>query len=753
MSVKSKSRVKRKPFVARFELLEPRALLAATIPGVTLDPALVPKFVNAVPNALDPSFVYTPVGYDNTPSAKNVPVYKVGAYQTQQDLGLGLVKNGTPVKTTVWGYGTSQATATYPGRTFVAKTCQPIEVGWSNNLGANGKPLPHLLQDAVDTSICIAGPMDPQSPLYGSGVPIVPHLHGGHTEVAYDGLPEQWFTPYLPNANGQWTRQTGPDFKGDVYWYDNSQQAGTIWYHDHALGITRLNVYAGLAGFYIIRDPVPTSSSPNKYADTGVPDDPKTTKINENPLGLPTGPYEIPLAIQDRMFTTAGQLYYPADHKGDPGFPTDPSFSSNASLGVETFGDTILVNGKAWPKLDVEPRQYRFRLLNGSDSRFYNFWIEQQGANNPTAGITFLQIGTDDGLLYKPVSLKNLVLGPGERADIIVDFSKLAGKKLVLRNNAATPYNPDPVDAPPLVISGPSADPCSQIMLFNVGTKTLNLKQYPLTSVSTSTQLRAAPIAPLVQNGPTRQLLLFETQDEFGRTMPLLGTAQQGGLHYMDATTEKPLLNNTEVWEIYNTTMDTHPIHLHLVSFQIVSRQDVDITTNNAQDPTTGALDMSKVIFGATHAPAANESGWKDTVQMNPGQVTRIRAKFDRPGEYMWHCHILSHEENDMMRKFEVVTDPNQATNGSGMSMKTAARLAATTAEQPSAPAAAPTAQPVAPAATSTARLDPVYTLLAADQSAQAQLGSVTAKRKTTQAVDQALFAGWNLPWTNPLGS
>jgi spore coat protein A len=238
-----------------------------------LDPLTQPKFVNPLPNPLDPSFIFQPTEPGGTH-------YEIGVFQFSQNLGLVDPVTNQPLSTTVWGYGTSTQPPTYPGRTIQATTNQPITVRWTNNLVDEfNQPLPHLLP--VDTSVHWAGTHDPLN-----GVPIVTHLHGGHTESASDGLPEYWFTPGFS--------QTGPGWVKETYSYDNDQQAATLWYHDHALGITRLNVYAGMAGYYLLRD----------ERDTGKPD---------NPLGLPAGQYEVPVVIQDRMFTADGQLYYPSE--------------------------------------------------------------------------------------------------------------------------------------------------------------------------------------------------------------------------------------------------------------------------------------------------------------------------------------------------------------------------------------------------------------------------------------------------------
>jgi spore coat protein A len=567
------------------ERLEKRVLFA--VPPL-LDPLTQPKFVN-------PVFV-PPLAQPTTPGGTN---YTIGVSQFQQKLGLIDPSTGKPMLTTVWGYGGS-----YPGPTFVVQKGTPTTVTWTNDLlERRNKPLPHLLE--VDTSIHNAY-TGTNFTIARNGVPIATHLHGGHTEAASDGTPMQWFTPGFKLTGQDWVKKTLA--------YANDQDAATLWYHDHAMGITRLNVYAGLAGFYLLRDSL----------DTGVADNPATPQ-NENPLGLPSGAYEAGLAVQDKVFTADGQLYYPtAEDADDPVPPNLPS----PSLLPEMFGDTILVNGVAWPYMNVEPRKYRLRLLNGSDSRFFNFFL--------SSGQSFMQIGSDQGLLPQPVTLTHLTLGPGERADVIVDFAGLNGQTVIVKNNAKTPFP-----------AGDTVDPrtTGQVMAFRVGNRVttpeapLNLSALP-------------PISPLVPNVLSRQVALFETTDEYGRILPILGTPDVGYRGFQDAATEILRVGSTQVWDIYNTTMDSHPIHLHLVKFQVLSRQDFSADVDEA----TGV--MSNILLRANpKSPAANEAGWKDTVVVNPGEVVRVVATFDKVGAYVWHCHILSHEEHDMMRPLLVLDD------------------------------------------------------------------------------------------------
>ena len=324
---------------------------AHPIPSL-IDADSIPKYVNPLPNPLDPSFIFNPTTLGGTH-------YEIAIAQTRQNiLGPGLPD------TTVWGYGNALQSTTYPGRSFVVRRDQQINVQWKNKLvNGHGNALPHLFP--VDSTLHWADPLQAgriEGPYLGP-VPVVTHVHGGNTPADSDGHPDAWFTPHNTHV--------GRLFNPHPFTYPNDQEAGTVWYHDHALGITRLNVYAGLAGFYIIRD----ENEDKLIADRN----------------LPTGPYEIPLAIQDRMFTAAGQLFYPTS---DPDFPPGVP---NPSVLPEFFGQVMLVNGKAWPLLDVEPRQYRFRIVNGCDSRFLALML--------TSSLTFTQIGTDLGFLDAPVKV------------------------------------------------------------------------------------------------------------------------------------------------------------------------------------------------------------------------------------------------------------------------------------------------------------------------------------------------------------
>jgi spore coat protein A, manganese oxidase len=511
--------------------------------------------------------------------------------------------------TTVWGYA-----GAYPGPTFEVQSGQPINVHWTNNLvDDEGNPLPPLLP--VDTSIHWAAPAGWPD----SGVPTVVHLHGGNTESASDGYPEAWFTPNFAQKGPQWVKET--------YTYDNDQEAANLWYHDHALGLTRLNVGSGLAGMYIIHD------------------------ANEASLNLPSGDYDVPLVIQDRMFQDDGSLYFPSAP------PT--AESPDPSVLPEFFGNMILVNGEVWPFMEVQPRKYRFRLLNGSDSRFYDLSF---------GGAKVYQIGSDQGLLDSPVRLRHVLIAPAERVDLIVDFTNVRGKDIIVRNTAKAPFPGGDAGTLDKATTG-------QVMQFRVSrTKVADDSSLPR-------QLRETPIAKPGTPNTVRPLLLMETMDEFGRVEPLLGTARDGGLMWHDPISENPLVGTTEVWEFYNTTNDAHPIHVHLVHFQEVSHQKFKADV----DPVTGALTNIR-LRGRASAPSKSDAGLKDTIIVMPGEVVRVEMTFDRSGLYVWHCHIISHEDHDMMRPFFVSP---AVTPSPDMRTMTSAQDAATPASSGAAPEAA----------------------------------------------------------------
>ncbi|MGD2026327.1 MAG: hypothetical protein PVI99_00805, partial [Anaerolineales bacterium] len=400
---------------------------AAPLAAGLSDPALQPKFVNVVPNALDPGFIYAP-GKDD--------IYRVIIKESKQETGLVHPKSGKRLSTTIWGYGNDddELGVTWPGRTFqVTSGDPPTKVKWDNQLFVNKHLLP------VDTNLHWAFSLHGASSANGhdytqysikkDGVPIITHLHGGHTDFQFDGNPEFFYTPDAEVVGPQW--DFVQDGFTDIFEYDNNVPAGNLWYHDHALGITRLNVYAGLAGFYFVRDADDTGDATNE-------------------LGLPAFPYELAYAIQDRMFTDKGELFYPA-YPGDPFYddfitdedailPPDLFPKGGPTALAEFFGDHMVVNGLIWPKENVEPRNYRMHLLNGTDSRF--MVIQFRKAASPTstdldgAGspLSFWVVGSDQGLASSPTSTTILLSEPGSRYDIVIDFSQVEGSRVIMEN-------------------------------------------------------------------------------------------------------------------------------------------------------------------------------------------------------------------------------------------------------------------------------------------------------------------------------
>jgi len=494
----------------------------------------------------------------------------------------------------IWGYD-----GQFPGKTIEARRNERLKVEWINDL-----PSTHLLP--VDTT------------LHGAaGTPevrTVTHVHGLHAESASDGLPEAWFTKDT-DGDGE-PDETGDFYVKQVYDYDNGQPGATLWYHDHALGITRLNVYAGLAGFYILRDDY------------------------ERRLGLPSGDYEVPILLQDRTFTDDGELFYPGEEIE----------GVSPSVVPEFFGDTAVVNGKVWPKFEVEPRKYRFRVLNGCNSRFINPRLFEVDGNDEEVdgGATppVYQIGTDLGLLEETFEPDRIDLGPAERADLIVDFTGMEDKHFVLGDNTASA----PFKGPGT--TGQEVE-LADFLRFDV--------TLPLNGEDTSS-VPANPGRPNPFGEPqvTRDLPLIETTDEYGRLEAILDQRA-----WDDPITERPQLGTTEVWNLINATEDTHPIHVHLVEFEVVERQPFDADAyladlGDERDPTDDTLDpLASYYTGDPMPPEPNERGNKDTVQVHPGTITRIKTRFgSHTGRYVWHCHILEHEDHEMMRPYEVVTGP-----------------------------------------------------------------------------------------------
>lgn len=630
-------------------LLRSRTAHAEILAAGLSDPAGQPLFVNQAPNALAGAFKYAP---------QNNKLEIIMGQSTQMT---GLVDaHGNLLPTTVWGYGENGAGVSWPGRTLELNvTGDPIEVTWANKL--NG--FQHLLP--VDTSLHWAYSLHgyERYSIAQNGVPVVAHVHGGRNDSPFDGNPEYFFSP------GSAVR--GPRWEAKKYLYggpDWNDVAGMLWYHDHALGITRLNVYAGLAGFLPVRD----------AADTGEP---------YNPLGLPADPYELGYAVQDRMFRNTGELFYPA-FPGDPFYddfitgegaylPPDIFPGGGPTALAEFFGDHMLVNGLIWPKASVEPRQYRVRLLNGTDSRFMRLKLKvlPGGASNAAAtdpndgyDLPFLVIGSDQSLRETAVMVDDVDFAPGERLDLIVDFKEAPfGSRVVIENLLGdAPFGGD-LPAPEDLFPNRRTD---RVMAFDVEVPFDGAR--PDTNILDGSYLGGG--VSVGESDRTRKLALFEGTDEYGRLQPLLGTAEpvvdvegnavDGSIAWHEPITENPGLGNTEVWEIYNATGDAHPVHVHLVHFEVMNRQrfkadliEQPVLQHNGAFGVGFRLDDIKTI-GNESGPSAQEQTRRDMVMALPGEVTRIKMTFDKPGRYVWHCHILSHEDHEMMRPFHVGPGP-----------------------------------------------------------------------------------------------
>lgn len=682
---------------------------------------------------------------------------------------------GTPLAagasgtTRVWGYVpetpsvTWQGCPTSPQETYIgpvivntrstqASPEPPTAITWINDLGSAGTTGVLAIKNSIDQTLHWADPdhngangcaLTGGIPTYGSDcsknytgpIPAVVHLHGGEVPPELDGGPDAWITSDGIRKGFGYYSYSGAPPKGAIYKYANTQEAAPIWFHDHALGITRLNVYAGLAGGYFILDP-----------------------SQHLPSNLQPIPEVVPLVLQDRTFDTNGQLFMPADSAGGVLWSPNPE---HPYWVPEFVGDTVVVNGKAWPYLNVEAKRYRFLFLNGSNARTYEMFLVNQATGR--VGPPLWVIGTDGGYLDKPVKIdpalgQKLTMMPGERYEVIIDFAGYANTNLIIRNTGRTPYPKG---------ESPQGNTLGRILQFRVGaapnadTSFNPAAQGATIRASTPedqriVRLPGAPGGPAIvttagstQNvQKTRELTLNEVI-ALGQTAidPVTGvsTAYPGGpleilvnnttffgSNRSDFTavnvgghtsyfSELPQEGDTEIWEIVNLTADAHPIHLHLVQFQIINRQNfntnkyggayaaafgngtapllsgcmaglycpgygppLDYTPSTASGGKYGGNpDVTPWLQGPVRPPAAAEVGWKDTVMVPPGMVTRIVVRwaptdlavqttgnlsglyfpFDANGiehnGYVWHCHIIDHEDNEMMRPNLVLLNPD----------------------------------------------------------------------------------------------
>ena len=707
--------------------------------------AQVPIAPNSIPQFVDPVPHFAGIRVDATGGGD---LYVNAVPSDQIALSTGTVVNGgiiggviDPIinpslgKAHVWAYEISTDDINYtpplwPGFTVVTQRGYPLNVTYNNNLQNETYDKVGLI---VDQTLHWANPSellmnDPQrfNPYAGEPL-IVPHLHGGEVRSDNDGGPDAWFNHDFSKTGPSW----GIDGTDNLYYYPNSQETATLWFHDHLLGGTRLNVYAGMAAFYFLKDGVEDALQLPGWSGDGMVQEvaPLGTSGTFNP-----NPYlpEIELALQDRMFDMDGKLYFVNN------MPPNPTM--HPFWNPEFIGDVMTVNGKTWPYLSVAPRKYRFRILNGSNSRFYELWLQDLATG--TFGPAFQQIGTDGGLLDAPVIIDpalggKLIIGPGERVDVIIDFTNSpAGAIWTMRNSGRAPY---PFGGPP------QGKTMGRIMQFVVNGQLVGADNSQVPAALRTTPLvKLTDFAGIINGTPTltRQLTLNEVMGAGGPLEALVNNTKWDGNGMMEglAITEMPTEGTTEVWQIINMTGDAHPIHLHLVQFQLVSRQKFNtnkygkaynalFTGSFGTDPITGipyvdpmtgnppldhmtGLPYPPGVFMGGYGPPAsyntnnadgaiggnpgvtpylqgpkkpanlNERGWKDTFIMYPGEVTTVVVRFaptdmdintlpanqlfgfdpsKGPG-YVWHCHIIDHEDNEMMRPYTVNPNPSRTT-------------------------------------------------------------------------------------------
>jgi len=769
------------PWKARLVLMVCGAAIAVAVALVSIQAAQTPQLPlagSAIPQFAQPLPVLKLPGTGGTMAvADGSGPLRVHMCEFNANvLPLGTVAVGVQTPTRVWGYIAENATGTwtgcptatqdtYLGPIILATRGTPTEITFINDLGNAVDTAVLAYKYSTDLTLDWADPANYEandcntgllpdaacSQNYGGPIPAAVHLHGGEVPPELDGGPDAWFdSTGAYKGHGFYTKTPGTDpVNGIVYTYPNSQEASPIWFHDHVKGATRLNVYAGLAGGYLVLDPNLTLPSGLHMAGLSYSAENLT-------LDVPT----VPLIIQDRMFDTNGQLFFPADSAGGVLWSVNPE---HPYWVPEFLGDTIVVNGKAWPFFNVEPKRYRFLFLNGSNARTYEMFLVDPITK--VMGPSISVIATDGGYLETPVTIDPnaatnnvLTMMPGERYEVIIDFSTVApGTNLILRNNARSPY---PKGA------APNGQTTGRIMQFRVGActsgkcgvldssfvptpgvpirsadpivrlvnPTTGALAIPATSVAKTRQLTLNEVMQMPQtvNDPVTGLLTAypggplevlvnntklkgdsnRTYEDFRRVTFTTGN----GTPYDTFYSEIPFEGDTEIWEIVNLTADAHPMHLHLVQFQLMNRQAFNTNTYSAAytlafpgdgtaacppgvfcpgfgppldynpsvttgqkwggNPDVGAVGKNlKPLYlqGPIMPPKPWEAGWKDTIMVPPGQVTRIVVRwaptslptstsranlffpFDPSGGtenhgYVWHCHIIDHEDNEMMR-------------------------------------------------------------------------------------------------------
>jgi len=711
-------------------------------------PTNIRKFVTTLPG-LGPSGAnnigqYIPLATKSTQkfAGLTTDVYRLGVAQFSEQMHPDL-----PKATRLRGYfDLVTGDQKYLGGVVVATRGTPVLFSIANQLPNNE------LVPTDPTIMASATQTVGQLPLNR----IATHLHGGFTPWFSDGTPFQWFTPSgLQGVSFMNVPGTSPPPGTATHYYPMDQSARLVWYHDHAMGITRTNAYTGIASAFVITDAFESYLLSH---------------------GLLPDLVGIPLVIQDKTFVSKnidaqdptwewgppGSLWYAHVYQFNSGpfgvcavnpkgrwdygpCVTQPATISNTTLPdpsvvPEFFSDTAMVNGAPYPVVNVTDKTFRFRLLNASQARFWHLNLYRESStlsgepDLTQPGPAMYQIGTEGGFLpavavhpngipcprdlvadptgntANPDGPFNLLIGPAERADVLIDFTGLAGMSFILYGDAPAPFpGGDPrndyftADADQ---TGSGGAP-STLPGFGPNTRTLVKIVVGVGSAGPLPNLRAlnralannftggndgvSPqqpplLAPFNQRSgqfvvpagvPILNKTLNEDFDDFGRLLQRGGTDttslnNQGlptfGRDYVSAVTENPSAGETQAWDIYNTTGDTHPWHFHLVNVQIVGRGLYNTTPDGL--PVFGSFTDLRGNPGRLTPPDPNETGWKETVRMNPGEVTRVIMRFDLPKlpatmgdptsprtgghEYVHHCHILEHEEHDMMRPLVV---------------------------------------------------------------------------------------------------
>lgn len=691
----------------------------------------IPQFVDPLP-VLDLN-IGTPSGVKTLIAGPGEIILNMLEFQANMMPSTFVPATGPGTYTGTWTFGYLVGPTGAPagpvdtpvGPVIVATRGAPTQIRYVNNLTANNIRwrdwIDKSLHSAFHWAEGVDMPMAGDTSRYLGPVLAVPHLHGGEVPAVIDGGPEAWFasddTTSAPIARPKGLAYyAGTDVAGlagaawpneAIYRYPNTQEAAPIWFHDHLLGGTRINAtFAGLAGAYAITDPA-------LVLPPGL-----------DPVGL-GGRLLVPLVIQDRMFDTNGQLFFPKVGVN----PEHPYWVP------EFVGDTIIVNGKVWPYLGVDRQRYRFFLINGSNSRGYDMFLQDQASG--IKGPPMWVIATDGGYLDAPVKIDpnvtgqqrkagqqaSLMMMPGERYEIIVDFGDpawLAAINAAYGGAVPNPLNLLLLNTAPTVLGNPKASLDGRIMQFRVSANAPADAGYnpaSLTALRPPMVRLADPVTGTIPTGvtpsKTRELTLNEVPGAGGPLEALVNNSKWSGVR-PDGTpipgstfingnynTELPNEGETEVWEIVNLTMDSHPIHLHAVQFQILNRQVIDAAGFSAAYAAAfpggvyipgygpplgyapsaasggkygGNPDVTPFLLGLPAPPLTYEAGWKDTAIMHPGEVTRIVVRFapqDVPagvtgsfpfdpgagnGYYVWHCHITDHEDNEMMRPFHILS-------------------------------------------------------------------------------------------------